>query len=146
MKKWLIFALGIVCFGLLAWAVTPEKPEPPESYDLGITMTVENLTPTGCTLKVTQSGGEITGEVSCGCDFWVEQQNDGQWVSLGNDFDWTAEGYTLTGHTEAFVLNWEHMYGTLPEGTYRVGKLIHSRLEAGKPIDQRYYTEPFTIQ
>ena len=89
---------------------------------------------------------ETNGEVSCGCDFWVEQQNDGQWVSLGNDFDWTAEGYTLTGHTEAFVLNWEHMYGTLPEGTYRVGKLIHSRLEAGKPIDQRYYTEPFTIE
>ena len=63
MKKWLMFALGIVCFSLLAWAITPEKQEEPEVYDLGITMTVENLTPTGCTLKVTQSGGEITGEV-----------------------------------------------------------------------------------
>ena len=146
MKKWLMFALGIVCFGLLAWAITPEKAEDVESYDLGITMTVENLTPTGCTLKVTQWGGETNGEVSCGCDFWVEQQNAGKWVSLGNDFDWTAEGYTLTGRTETFMLNWEHMYGALPEGTYRIGKAIHSRLEAGKPIDQRYYTEPFTIE
>ena len=82
MKKWLIFVLGIVCFVLLAWAITPEKPEEPEVYDLGITMTVEKLTPTGCTLKVTQSGGEITGDVSCGCDFWVERLAGDGWATL----------------------------------------------------------------
>ena len=146
MKKWLIFVLGIVCFGLLAWAITPEKPEEPEVYDFGITMTVESLTPTGCILKVTQSGGESTGEVFCGCDFWVEQQNEGQWISLGNDFDWTAEGYTLTNRTETFTLNWEHMYGILPSGTYRIGKSFTGRLENEKHIDQRYYTESFIIE
>ena len=148
MKKWLIFALGIVCFGLLAWAVTPEKPEPPESYDLGITMTVENLTPIGCTLKVTQSGGEITGEVSCGCDFWVEQFADGAWTALKTpeNLCWTAEGYMLNNHTSTFVLKWEYIYGTLPAGTYRIGKAILDRRHPGDYDCQDYYTEPFTIQ
>ena len=146
MKKWLIFVVGIVCFGLLAWAITPEKPEPPESYDLGINMAAEDIAPTGCILKVTQSGGEVAGEISCGCDFWVEGQNDGVWTSLGNDFDWTAEGYALTDRTETFSLNWEHMYGALPAGTYRIGKTISGRIEPGSRVGQIYYTAPFAIE
>lgn len=148
MKKWLIIAPGIVCFALLAWTVTPEKPEPPESYDLGITMTVENLTPIGCTLKVTQSGGEITGEVSCGCDFWVEQLADGAWTALKTpeNLCWTAEDYMLNNRTSTFVLKWEYIYGTLPAGTYRIGKAILDRRHPGDYDCQDYYTEPFTIQ
>lgn len=146
MKKRRMLAVGIVCFGLLAWAVTPGKPEPPGRYDLGITMTAEDITATGCTLKVTQSGGEVTGEVFCGCDFWMERQTVGVWILLANDFDWTAEGYTLTDHTETFALNWERMYGVLPAGTYRIGKTINGRLETGVRVDQTCYTEPFVIQ
>lgn len=148
MKKWLIFALGIVCFGLLAWALTPEKEEAPESYDLGITMTVENLTPTGCTLKVTQSGGEIIGEVSCGCDYFVEQFADGTWTALETpeNLCWTAEGYMLNNRTSTFELKWESIYGTLPAGTYRIGKAIMDWRHPGDYDRQDYYTEPFTIQ
>ena len=163
MKKWLIFVLALCLLILVGCGnnkethqresllkegtYTPDKPDPNNTtYDWGVSMAVENLTPTGCTLKVSQSGGEITGEVLCGCDFWVEQQNEGQWISLGNDFDWTAEGYTLTNRTETFTLNWEHMYGILPSGTYRIGKSFTGRLENEKHIDQRYYTESFIIE
>ena len=147
MKKWLIFVLGIVCFGLLAWAITPEKPEEPEVYDLGITMTVEKLTPTGCTLKVTQSGGEITGDVSCGCDFWVERLAGDGWAALETpeNLCWTTEGYVLNNRTSTFELNWEHLYGTLPAGTYRVGKAIMDWRHPGDYDHQDYYTEPFII-
>ena len=148
MKKWLIFALGILCFGLLAWAVTPEKPEEPEVYDLGITMTVEDLTPTGCTLKVTQSGGSPTGSVECGCDYFVEQLVEEKWTALETpeNLCWTAEGYFLSKRTETFELNWEYIYGALPSGTYRIGKVILDWRAPGDYDSQDHYTEPFTIE
>ena len=129
MKRALVFVLTLC---LLTFAACGQsdmavqagttKPDPNnKNLDWGVMMEVADLTPTGCTLKVSQTGGNPTGEVLCGCDFWIERQNDGEWISLGNDFDWTAEGYTLTDQTQTFTLNWKHMYGSLLVGTYRIG-------------------------
>ena len=165
MKKWLIVLLAL-CLLILAGcgqnketnqresllkagAYMPDKPDPNNStYDWGVSMAVENLTPTGCTLKVTQSGGEITGEVSCGCDFWVEQFEDGAWTALKTpeNLCWTAEGYMLNNRTSTFVLKWEYIYGTLPAGTYRIGKAILDWRHPGDYDCQDYYTEPFAIE
>lgn len=153
MKRALVFVLTLC---LLTFAACGQsdmavkagttKPDPNnKNLDWGVMMEVADLSSTGCTLKVSQIGGNPTGEVLCGCDFWIERQNDGEWISLGNDFDWTAEGYTLTDQTQTFTLNWQHMYGSLLVGTYRIGKEILDSRAPGDYDLQDHYTEPFTI-
>ena len=153
MKRALVFVLTLC---LLTFAACGQsdmavqagttKPDPNnKNLDWGVMMEVADLTPTGCTLKVSQTGGNPTGEVHCGCDFWIERQNDREWISLENDFDWTAEGYTLTGQTQTFTLNWQHMYGSLLAGTYRIGKEILDSRAPGDYDLKDHYTEPFTI-
>ena len=164
MKKWLIFALA-VCLLILAGCgqnketnqresllkegtYTPDKPDPNNTtYDWGVTMTVENVTPIGCILKVSQSGGSPTGELLCGNFYWIERQTDSDWsvLRVPANIAWTDIGYVLNGRTQVFELNWELLYGTLSAGTYRIGDDILDSRAPGDYDKQDHYTEPFTI-
>lgn len=166
MKKWLVFALALcLVFSagcgnqkeanqrdalLKEGTYTPDKPDPNNTaYDWGVTMTLENVTATGCTLKVTQSGGNPTGELLCGNYYWIERQTDNGWSALRVPacIAWTDIGYILGECTQVFELNWEkYLYGCLPAGTYRIGKDITDSRAPGDYDQQDHYTEPFTIQ
>lgn len=163
MKKWLMFAL-VLC--LVAWAMYQVNKEPPvpiatfhekkaplpeTDYDWGVTMTVVNPTPTGCTLKVTQSGGNPTGSVACGEDYFLQALRDGDWygvVLIADDgYAIPAIAYILSEeYPRNFNLNWEKIYGALPAGTYRIGKAILDGRAPGDYDKQNHYTEPFTIE
>ena len=48
---------------------------------LGLTFTVEDITPFGCTLRYSQSGGYVTGEITADNSFnlIVHSEEDDEW-------------------------------------------------------------------
>lgn len=97
------------------------------AYDWGITLTAVDVTPTGLTIRCTQSGGEVTGILETGSYYVVERFVDGIWVPLkvvfeGN-YSWTLEAWAVPeDDTVEWQVNWERLYGSLPGGIYRIGK------------------------
>jgi len=101
-----------------------------EEDTYGIKLTANNITPTGLTLVCNQSGGNSTGDLQTGSMYWLEVQIDNQWVSvetLPSEYDiaWTEEAYIIpmNDNTE-WEVNWEWLYGELPNDNYRIGKEI----------------------
>ena len=121
------------------------QPIEPEKPDWGITLSVKNVTPTGMTLVCSQSGGEITGELQCGCDYSILVNSNGNWNAvpyLVDEVAWTAEAYYLSlNDSIEFELNWERLYGELPAGTYRVVKGFMDFRDGGDYDTETYYTE-----
>ena len=158
MKKWLMILLALCLLAFSACGqedvpTTPvhfAEPEPDSgAFDWGVTMTAENATPAGCTVVIRQSGGDPTGELNFGEDFWVELQTPSGWMEFPTTKtpDWVAVAYVLPEEEEArWDCKWEWLYGTLPEGTYRVGKSLHDWRAPGDLDQQDHYTEPFTIE
>ena len=100
--------------------------------DWGLTLSVDNVTSTGLTLVVTQSGGNPTGEfLMTGEPYRLFTLVDGTWevveeLPLPEGVDgraWNSIGYPISkGETREFEINWEWMFGELPSGTYRLIK------------------------
>ena len=77
MKKWLIVVLVLCLVTFSACSrYSAEKP------DWGITMTAENVTPTGCTVVYTQSGGTAAGGLLTSYEFFITKQGKTGWKSL----------------------------------------------------------------
>ena len=158
MKKWLFFALALCLLAFSACGQAEEpvepslsrKPDPNNTtYDWGVTMIAEDITPVGCTVVIRQSGGNPTGELLFGEDFWVEIQTASGWMEFPTTKipDWIAIGYVLPeGDETRWECKWEWLYGSLPQGTYRIGKEIMDSRAPGDHDQQDHYTEPFTIQ
>lgn len=113
----------------------------------GITLTVENVTPTGLTIVCTQSNGEPTGELQTGSDYILEQLTEGAWkkvdyLSQEHEIAWTAEAYLIpTEDTVKWEVNWEWLYGELSPGQYRIGKGIMDFRESGDYDTAMHYAE-----
>ncbi len=96
----------------------------------GITLTAENITPTGLTIKCTQSGGRPAGELLTGSWYVLQKwtQENG-WEEMPYIIDgeiaWTSEAWTIPmDNTCEWEVDWEWLYGTVPNGKYRIGKAI----------------------
>ncbi len=108
---------------------SPENTLPAhETNNWGITLSLKDLTRTGATIVCAQSGGTFTGELNTGSYFVLEQLTDQGWVEvpmkeLEGELAWSMIAYivTLNGTTE-WPINWEWLYGELPDGHYRMGK------------------------
>jgi len=108
---------------------------PPEFLEItetwGVTLSLENVTSTGATIRCTRWGGEPTGELQTGSWYIIErwtqaigwQEADRE--TLSQDLAWTMEAWMIPvdGSTE-WDVNWEFLYGKLPAGKYRIGKEI----------------------
>lgn len=96
----------------------------------GVTLTAENITPTGITLKCTQSGGEAAGELRTGSwyilETWTKEYGWKQMpYIIQGEIGWTAEAWMIPkGDTCEWEVNWEWLYGVVPSGKYRIGKSI----------------------
>lgn len=99
-----------------------------EATDADVTLTIEELTPTGMLLRqfVNDSGNST---VSYG-NFFIEVLQDGQWIYLEPTVDIEpifkdVKRNIPTSHpakdTDLAELDWTNLYGELPSGTYRVG-------------------------
>ncbi len=129
-----------LCAATLHWLELSEQERmfssymPPEfmvfEETWGITLTADNITPTGATIKCTQSGGEPAGELHTGS--WYILEN---WTQ---EHGWKEMPYVIEGEigwndiawiipledTIELEINWEWLYGKLPAGKYRIGKEI----------------------
>ena len=87
------------------------------SYDWGVTLMAENVTPTGMTLVVERSGGNYDGD--------IEIQRYGIYREMGDS--WELVGfcgleepvyYLAQDETVELTLDWETAFGPLEPGTY----------------------------
>lgn len=115
-----------------------------EPMDLGITLTAENVTPTGLTLICQQSGGSFTGELTTGSAFTLQKYENGQWIPVESNGDifWTMEAWLIPQNdTITWDVNWEHIYGSLTPGQYRIGKIFTAFRSAGNCDEATIYAE-----
>ncbi|MGN0267639.1 MAG: immunoglobulin-like domain-containing protein [Lachnospiraceae bacterium] len=124
---------------------------PPEfvtlQQDWGITLEAEDITPTGLTIRCTQSEGNPTGELNTGSWYIVEnwtQENGWKEVDyvIKDNIGWTMEAWLIPENsTSEWEVDWEWLYGKLPVGKYRIGKEIMDFRETGDYDKEVYYAE-----
>ena len=116
-------------------------------YNWGITLSSGDITPTGITLLIIQSGGTPTGELQTGTAFSLDRYNGKFWESVpyanGTETPvWNALAYLIKKDTTTELrLDWEYLYGTLPSGRYRVSKSIMDFRVPGGYDEHVYYHE-----
>ena len=164
MKKMtiLLLALVLVLCAVGCGAPKEQAPSPPTSLspavtinvpgvneELGITLTLKDMTRSGATVVCAQSGGESVKELFTGSYSIVERLTDGVWVEVEQvefegELAWTAEAWlvNLNGTTE-WSVKWEWLYGQLPDGHYRIGKEFSNSVAPGKSEKAMIYTEFF---
>lgn len=111
---------------------------------LGIRLSVSNATATGLTLICAQAGGRPTGTLQTGRPYWLEKEANGEWKAIKplQDLIWTSEAFLINMNEKTeWSLNWSHIYGTLPAGTYRIGKKMMDFRGTGDYDEQAYYAE-----
>ena len=131
MKK-RILPLLLAALTLLSLIGCAAKEEPPDTPDWGVTITAEDVTPSGAVLHFAQSGGSPTGELNTGTYFTLERKSGSQWkaVPYADGLDESAIGWDDVawiipmGGSADFETDWAWLYGELDKGEYRIGKEI----------------------
>ena len=99
--------------------------------DLGISMELHGISPTGATLVCTHDGTD-SQEIRTGSQWLLQQSRDGIWVDLlPEDIVWTAEAYPIpAGESLRFQLDWGTQIGELGPGKYRIVKFFFASEQA----------------
>ena len=147
-----------LCDATLRWLELSEEERllssyfPPEFMNFvenwGVTLAAENITPTGLTLKCTQSGANPIGELQTGSWYILEEwTQEYGWMEvdyLPQEYEpvWTQESWMvpMNGSCE-WEVNWEWLYGSLPAGKYRIGKNIMDFRGTGNYDNSIYFVE-----
>lgn len=107
--------------------------EPGEELDFsecGVAFTAKDVSPTGLTIVCTQFGGWAVGELSTGSFYNLERRANGGWeavdlVTQESDVVWTGEAWMIPlDDVVEWNVEWEWLYGKLPSGKYRIGKVV----------------------
>lgn len=130
MKKLLLLIVLVLTFtGCEKEKIASEDPKIPieEKYSnvWTIEMTVSDVTPTGLKGKITHSGDRVWA--TTGARFVIERLEDGEWTDAGALCEplWYAIAYIIPNNDSyEFEVGWEHIYGALPSGRYRIGKEV----------------------
>lgn len=116
----------------------------------GIRLWTEDVTDTGLTIVCEQFGGSPTGDLQTGEWYTLEvMDEDNNWVKLEylpHEYDivWHSVAYGIKKNDQTkFEIDWEWLYGKLPEGYYRIGKEIMDFRAAGDFDEDVYYAEFF---
>lgn len=133
---------------LRAFQTAMEEQWENERADWGLTLTASDVTPTGLTLTFAQSGGQPTGSLQYGSNYWLERKDGEGWTQRsdilepGVNLAWTDEAYMIpmNGQT-SWEVDWSWLYGQLSPGHYRVGKKVTDFRKAGDYDEQVYYAE-----
>jgi hypothetical protein len=122
--------------------------------DWGLTLSAKNVTSTGLTLVVTQSGGNPSGELMTGEPYRLITLVDDTWkvveeLPLPDGVDgrgFNSIGYLIQkGETKEFDINWDWIFGELPKGTYRLIKEFIDIRETANYDPFEYWVE-FVIE
>ncbi len=151
MKKWIASLMAAVlllvagCGQNTTPSVSVEEPD-----EWGITLSAEDVTPTGMTLVCTQSGGEFNGQLETGSYYALERLVKGEWLPVGIqpglEVSWTMEAWCIQPNfVTRWKVNWECLYGHLEPGTYRMSKGIMDFWGTGQYAEKTYYAK-FSIE
>lgn len=129
-----------LCNATLHWLELSEQERmfssylPPELMTFeetwGITLTTDNITPSSIIVKCTQAGGNAVGELQTGSWYILENwTQESGWkempYAIQGEFAWTSEAWIIPmNDTVEWKVNWEWLYGKVPDGKYRIGKEI----------------------
>ncbi|MBE6884940.1 MAG: hypothetical protein E7487_10075 [Ruminococcaceae bacterium] len=146
MKRMVLLSLALFLLFSFAGCSTAQSSD--ETDPWGISLSATNVTSTGMSLKCTQSGGDYTGTLETGADYYLEKKDGNEWTAAEtiSDLIFTAIGYTIPlDQTTTWEINWEFAYGELPAGDYRICKDIMDFRGAGDYTERTYYAE-FSIK
>ncbi len=111
--------------------------------DVTMTIKEETLTNKGVTLVLTNNGDK---NFQYGNPYEIEIKKDGEWHKINVELNFTLPAFGLKSkESKEIELNWEHGYGKLAEGTYRIVKGIDYEYEKGK-YETFYVAIEFTIE
>ena len=90
-----------------------------------VTISLENVRPTGATILFHQNQELINGPLLCNYEYFLQQQANGKWEDLPKkaDIQFPNQTYDIAVLHHNGV-DWEQLYGRLPVGNYRLGKVI----------------------
>lgn len=155
MKRIIAIALlSIFVLSLVSCGSNTDSGQPSDNdmqYDWGITLTAENVTPSGLTLVCEQSGGENVAQLETGSSFVVQKMKKSKWKDVDyiikkDEVGWTMEARILPKEsTGKLEVDWEWLYGKLSAGEYRIGKEFMNFRGTGDFDKQVIYAE-FTIK
>ena len=117
--------------------------------DWGIRCFPKNITNHSMSFAVEQFGGAPTGELQTGEWFQIYRQEGDGWIPVETnpliDYAFLMVAYSISKNdiTE-FEVEWEWLYGELPNGYYRLDKKIMD-FRASGDFDERIYSVEFTI-
>lgn len=90
-----------------------------------VTITLEDVKPTGATMLFHQNEELIDGKLVTGYDFFLERQENGRWIKLpANAVSYHPEKRCDISTLHHHGIDWRAQYGTLSPGQYRIGKVI----------------------
>lgn len=146
MKKELkitLFIIGglLIVFGILALTTQSyfeviEETVYATSEVENVSTTISDISLTGATITI-----KDTNESKYLYEEWyvIEKEIDGKMYSIPTkvkDYGFNSKGYTVDENNEVkFVIDWEWLYGELPQGSYRIIKKSHDK----------YISIPFSI-
>ena len=94
--------------------------------DWGLTLSAEDVTPSGLTLICSQSGGVPSGELMTGEDYYLIVYKKEHWrmvPTVIDNYAWNSLAHWITKDAATeFEIDWEWLYGELEPGTYRLVK------------------------
>ncbi len=147
----LVLALSMVGCGKKGIDEGPYTLNPIEKVDWGITISAENITPSGVTIVVSQAGGNPTGELQFGSDYTLQVWKNDTWENVPYIIDedsvaWTAEAYMLPMNgSNKQEIQWDAFYGELPAGRYLLTKSFQDFRGSGD-YDTAHFSVEFAIQ
>lgn len=97
---------------------------PPEVPDLGITLSVSNVSPTGLQLTSSVDTANTIGTISAGSEFYLEVQTDSGWlvVPMLYEHQWQWDNQKIHEDQRTWHIDWTSIYGELAPGNYRIQK------------------------
>lgn len=116
----------------------------------GLTLSPDDVTNKGMTVKFEQFGGNPTGKLQTGEWFLLEKTVNDEWQQLETnpliDYAWHSIAYDIKKNdiTELEV-DWKWLYGELSPGFYRLSKEIMDFRKTGD-FDKEIYQVYFTIE
>lgn len=119
----------------------PEVEEP----DWGLTLMADEITPTGMTVVMVQSGGNCDGDLEYGSAYHLEWLTEAGWERvpyLKDEVYWTMEAYGVPPESiNRMKKDWEWLYGELPVGHYRYVKNFMDFRASGDYDEADFYAE-----
>ena len=148
-KKWITIILVIMLSCSLAGCgvLVGKQTNIPMPNKWGITLELQDITPVSLTMVCTQSGGEGIVELQTGRPYVIQKWKNGEWVDLDYippeyNIAWPMDAWPVEeGSTNTWEVNWEWLYGAIPNGKYRIGKEIMDFKGSGDYDNAIYFAE-----